>query len=117
MDTYEPYETNEDREKELSDAKHNGYTEGRNKAQQEWNLSAERWKRFKRVVISLVVATVLFFVTFWIIGAVISNNNWNEELRTWKVDCVARGGIVVPPNTDTGTGRYLCVIGKVDSSK
>ena len=117
MNTYEQYESAEDREKAIKDARREGYEKGRELSRKEWNLSAERWKRFKPIVIAFIVAIVLFCTTVLIVGAVVSNNNWNEELRTWKVDCVAKGGIIVPPDTETGTSRYLCVIGKVDSSK
>ena len=74
METYEPYETSEDREKELSDAKHKGYIEGRNQAQQEWKLSEIRWERFRNAAIWVAVLAALSALTFlWIVPAVQDN--------------------------------------------
>ena len=120
METYEPYETSEDREKELSDAKHKGYIEGRNQAQQEWKLSEIRWERFRNAAIWVAVLAALSALTFlWIVPAVQDNMSWNESVRVWKADCVNKGGIVIDP-AQTGsnqTGRYLCVIGRIESTK
>ena len=120
METCEPYETSEDREKELSDARHKGYLEGRDKAHKEWQLSQTRWERFRNVVIALLIVTALWALIFLaIVPAIQSNNEWNESVRVWKADCVNNGGIVIGPE-QTGsnqTGRYLCVIGRIESTK
>ena len=120
METYELYETSEDREKELSDAKHKGYTEGRNQAHQEWKLSEIRWERFRNAAIAVITIAALSALTFLgIVPAVQDNMSWNESVRVWKADCVNKGGIVIDP-AKTGsnqTGRYLCVIGRIESTK
>ena len=120
MYTYETYETNEDREKELSDAKHKGYTEGRNKALQEWNLSKTRWERFRNAVVALLTVIALWALIFLaIVPAIQSYNEWSESLRVWKADCIGKGGIVVDPAKagSNQTGKYLCVIGRIESTK
>lgn len=119
MDTYETYETNEDREKELSDAKHKGYLEGRDKAHKEWQLSQTRWERFRNSIITVAISLSLLALTFlWIVPAAQDNMSWNESLRVWKADCVARGGTVIDPGVASNqTGKYICIIGKVDSTK
>lgn len=120
MDTYETYETNEDREKELSDAKHKGYLEGRDKAHKEWQLSQTRWKRFRNSIITVAISlSFLALIFLWIVPAIQSNNEWNESVRVWKADCLNKGGIVVDPAQagSNQTGRYLCVIGRIESTK
>lgn len=119
METYETYETSEDLEKELSDAKHKGYIEGRNKAQQEWKLSEIRWERFRNAAIAVITIAALSALTFlWIVPAVQDNMSWNESVRVWKADCVARGGTVIDPiNPGNQTGKFICYIGKIDSTK
>ena len=119
-DTYETYETSEDREKELSDARHKGYLEGRDKVQQEWKRNEIRWERFRNAAIAVITIAALSALTFlWIVPAIQDNMSWNESVRVWKADCVNKGGIVIDPaqKGSNQTGRYLCVIGRIESTK